>query len=191
MADWLKKGDLGIGEEPDIEMVMNGNGRFHGVNPAYEKVRKDSDGDGLSDQWEKYNKRNPKDGVLQFEFDCGGWQTEGWKSNGDLTNISGRQGFLDFDMLATNASISRSGLKLDSAKNQGKLIIKVRSSHDLKITLNANQKIIGSASATAKKYREIEIPLSKDWTGQINSLKLDFATEKGATIEIDWIRVSK
>jgi len=100
LNDWVAKGDLGTGQEPDIELEMNGNGRFKGVNPEYERVRTDSDGDGLSNRWEDYNGRDPDDGRLQFEFDCGGWQTEGWMSEGDLTNIAGRQGFLGFDLLA-------------------------------------------------------------------------------------------
>ncbi|MEN8783226.1 MAG: sulfatase, partial [Akkermansiaceae bacterium] len=121
LDDWVAKGDLGAGEEPNIELEQNGNGRFKGVNPEYERVRTDSDGDGLSDRWEKFNARDPSDGKLQFEFDCGGWQTEGWKPEGDLTNIAGRQGFLDFDLLTGSASILRGGLKIDAGKNQGKL----------------------------------------------------------------------
>jgi hypothetical protein len=191
LDDWLADGgDIGAGEEPDVELEMNGNGRFKGVNPEYEKVRTDSDGDGLSDMWEKYNQRDPADGKLQFEFDCGGWQTEGWKSNGDLTNIAGRQGFLDFDLLTGKASISRDGLKLDAAKNAGKLALRLRSTAKAELTVSANGKALGNASvAGTNEYATAEIPLGGAWAGTIESLKIDWAAEKGTTVEIDWIRV--
>ena len=49
-----------------------------------------TDGDGLSDMCTIID---PQDGKLRFDFDCGGWQTEGWVSNGKLSNISGRKTF--------------------------------------------------------------------------------------------------
>ncbi len=186
----MAKGDLGAGEEPDIELEMNGNGRFKGVNPEYERVRTDSDGDGLSDRWEDYNGRDPDDGRLQFEFDCGGWQTEGWMSEGDLTNIAGRQGFLDFDLFAAQASITRGGLKLDAAKNQGKLAIRVRSTTATKLSVSANGKSLGTASIGGdNQFSTVEIPLGRAWTGTIKSLQLTWSAPKGTTVEIDWIRV--
>ena len=78
-----------------------------------------------------------------LEFDCGGWQTEGWHSGGNLTNISGRQGFLDFDMLAESANISRNGLKLDTSKNKGKLAMRMRATAKTELTVAANGKKIG------------------------------------------------
>ncbi len=187
---WVAKGDVGAEPEPDIELEMNGNGRFKGVNPEYERVRTDSDGDGLSDRWEKYNGRDPGDGRLQFEFDCGGWQTEGWKSGGDLTNIAGRQGFLDFDLLADRATISRDGLKLDAAKNPGTLAIRLRSTAKVELTVSANGKVLGkAASAGDNAFATAGIPLGASWTGTIESLRIDLAAPKGTTVEIDWIRV--
>ena len=187
---WVAKGDLGAGEEPEIELVQNGNGRFKGVNPEYERVRSDSDGDGLSDRWERYNGRDPEDGRLQFEFDCGGWQTEGWQSDGDLTNIPGRQGFLDFDLLAAGASISRSGLKLDAGKNQGKLAIRIRSSAATELALAAGGKPVSSAKlAAGDEFTELELPLANNWSGTIESLQIAFAAPESTTVEIDWIRV--
>lgn len=190
LNDWVAKGDLGADEEPEIELIQNGNGRFKGVNPEYEKVRTDSDGDGLSDRWEKYNGRDPEDGKLHFEFDCGGWQTEGWKAAGQLTNIAGRQGFLDFDLLAERASISRSGLKIDAAQNSSKLAFRLRSTEKTDVTFSANgQKIGSSSSPKSDQFITLEIPLRKAWEGTIQSLQLDFESIKGCTVEIDWIRV--
>ncbi len=187
---WVAKGDLGARAEPKIELEQNGNGRFHGVNPEYERVRTDSDGDGLSDMWEKYNDRDPSDGRLQFEFNCGGWQTEGWKSDGDLTNISGRQGYLDFDLLAANASISRSGLKLDASKNQGKLAIRLRSTAAVKLSVSANGKELGTAkSAGDNKFATLNVKLGDGWKGTIESLQITCTAAKGTSVEVDWIRV--
>jgi N-sulfoglucosamine sulfohydrolase len=187
---WVAKGDLGAGQEPKIELEMNGNGRFKGVNPEYERVRTDSDGDGLSDRWEKFNGRDANDGRLQFEFNCGGWQTEGWKSDGNLTNIAGRQGFLDFDLLSANASISRSGLKLDAAKNQGKLAIRLRTTAATKLSVSANGKVLGTTSSAGNnQFATVKIPLGATWAGTIESLQITWSAPKSTTVEIDWIRI--
>lgn len=189
MAAWLSRGDLGAGEEPAVELDMNGNGRFKGVNPEYERVRVDSDGDGLSDRWEKYNGRDPGDGRLKFEFDCGGWQTEGWISDGGLTPITGRQGFLDFDLLAVNASISRAGLKLDAGKNKGRLTIRLRATADTTLNVFANGRELGASRiAGNNKFTTAEIPLGAAWAGTIEHIKIMFAAPKGTTLEMDWIR---
>ncbi len=191
MDDWLAKGDLGAGEEPDIELEQNGNGRFKGVNAEYERVRTDSDGDGLSDRWESYNGRDPDDGILRFEFDCGGWQTEGWKSDGKLGNIAGRQGFLDFELQSDSASISRDGLKLDAGKNRGKLTIRLRSTAATKLTVSANGKTVGDAACAGNnQFAEAAIPLGTAWSGTIESLRIDWSAPTGTTVEIDWIRVA-
>lgn len=193
LDDWLADGgDMGAAEEPDIEMEQNGNGRFKGVNPEYERVRTDSDGDGLSDLWEKYNGRDAKDGRLQFEFNCGGWQTEGWAGNAKLTNIAGRQGFLDFDLLAPQASITRGGLKLDASKNQGQLLLKLRATAKTELSLSANGKPLGKSTCPGNnEFAEIAIPLTDAWTGTIESLELAYSAAVGTSIEIDWIRVKQ
>jgi len=189
---WVAKGDLGAGEEPDIELEQNGNGRFKGVNPEYERVRTDSDGDGLSDRWEEYNGRDANDGRLQFEFDCGGWQTEGWTSDGNVTNIAGRQGFLGFDLLADNALIRRNGLKLDARKNRGKLALRLRSTAATKLSVFANQKAIGSADSIGdNQFATVEIPLGSAWTGTIETLQINWSAPKGTTLEVDWIRITE
>lgn len=190
LNSWVAKGDLGAGQEPDIELEINGNGRFKGVNAEYERVRTDSDGDGLSDLWEQYNNRDPKDGQLMFEFDCGGWQTEGWISDGKTTNISGRQGFLNFDLIAAKASLKRSGLKLDSSRNQGDLVLRIRSSASAEIQFSANGENIASSKVSGtNEFSDLNFALGENWAGTIKDLKLEFKAPVGTKIEIDWMRI--
>jgi hypothetical protein len=115
---WLAKGDRGEQEESANALRHNGDnwqgGR--GVNPEYEINRGDSDGDGLSDKWEKLNNRDPRDGRLAYEFDCGGWQTEGWKGRGIRDNIAGFQGFLQFSLPSKTGSLVRMDLRLSPKK---------------------------------------------------------------------------
>ena len=137
---------------------------------------------------QKFNGRDPGDGKLQF--DCGGWQTEGWESDGGLTNIAGRQGFLDFNLLTGSGSISRDGLKIDAGKNKGKLALRLRSSGATELKVVANAEALGSAGFPKNdQFTTIEIPLGESWTGTIKSLQLSFSAPKGTTIEVDWIRV--
>ncbi|TWT82366.1 Arylsulfatase [Planctomycetes bacterium CA13] len=189
---WLALGDLGAGNEPDEELRRNGENTKWGigVNAEYERIRSDSDGDGLSDTWEEQNDRDPQDGKLLFAFDCGGWQTEGWKSNGDVTNIAGDQGFLNFELLASKASLLRHGLNLDTAKNQGAMQIRMRCKDDTSLFVSANGKSLGSIDVTASdSFTEYRLPLAGDtWKGVINNLKIDLVGKKGTTVTIDWIR---
>ncbi|MCH2182521.1 MAG: sulfatase-like hydrolase/transferase [Mariniblastus sp.] len=189
---WLAQGDLGAGDEPDEELAMNGEMKKWGtgVNPEYERIRSDSDGDGLSDTWEKVNGRDPDDGQLLFTFDCGGWQTEGWQSRGNTTNLAGYQGFLDFELLTGEATLERTGLKLDMAKNRGSLAIRARSEHDAELKFSANGKLVGAIRIPAgSDYQEYRLPL-KNQTGEaINRLQLGFSSQPGTTVGIDSIRV--
>ena len=74
LDEWIAVGDEGVDEEPLAELAYQANGQKwgEGVNPEYEVVRSDSDGDGLSDDWERINGRDATDGRLLFTFDCGG-----------------------------------------------------------------------------------------------------------------------
>ena len=190
---WLAKGDLGEGLEPDVELEVNGWAKWgKGVNPEYERIRSDSDGDGLSDEWETINNRDPKDGRLQFEFDCGGWQDEGWTSTG-TDNIAGMLGTLDFTIGKSKGTLHRTKLKLDTAKNTGALRLRVKSNQAGTLSATANGKSpLGSvAFADGKQWQELSLPLSKkNWNGTVSSLDVSFTTQNpGATITIDWIRV--
>ncbi len=191
MDGWLAEGDLGADTEPDHEISQSSAHWGRGVNPEHERVRTDSDGDGLSDEWEKLNDRDPADGRLLFTFDCGGWQTEGWKPDGELTNIAGKQGFLDFELLEGRGAIVREGLNLDAAKNSGALIVRARTSADTRITVTANTTSLGEASIEAGGFKSVRLPLAgKGWSGAIEQLRLEFRAPAGTTVEMDWIRVS-
>jgi len=190
---WVAKGDLGAGNEPDVELEVNGWAKWgKGVNPEYERIRTDSDGDGLSDEWETVNKRDPQDGRLQFEFNCGGWQEEGWTSTG-TDNLAGMLGTLDFTVAKSKGTLHRIGLKLDTAKNSGGLYLRIKSTQTGTINATANGKTpLGTvAFADGDQWQELSLPLPKaQWKGIVTSLDLSFTTlHPGAQLTIDWIRV--
>ena len=195
LKTWLEKGDMGAGNEPDVELVMNGEKTKWGigVNCEYERIRQDSDGDGLSDTWEEINRRDPKDGKLLFTFDCGAWQTEGWapEAQSDVTHIAGRQGFLDFDLLTGKTSLVRDGLTLDCAKNRGALKVRLRCSDRTRLVFSANGKELGHTRVDkGANFSEPRVALNPDvWNGTIKDLKIGIEAQKGTTVEIDWIRV--
>jgi N-sulfoglucosamine sulfohydrolase len=203
LDQWLAKGDAGEGEESIEEIRFQAGGAQghkwgRAVNPEYEIVRADTDGDGLSDDWEVANGRDPNDGKLLFTFDCGGWQTEGWKGTPNLGNIAGRQGFLEFALDDDYAEISRTGLHLDSRKNDGKLVLSMRVEADTTVTLFATT----SEDATARQVVSINVPKgdgiaqhsasmtnSTTWQGSIRTISLVWIGEPGSKIEIDSIEV--
>ncbi len=204
LAQWMDTiEDKGRGQESEAAMKYWGvDNRFakEAVNPEYERVRVDSDGDGLSDLWEKNTKRDPKDGIMHWEFECGGWQTEGWKAVGELPNIAGRQGFLDFDLQKAEAAIERQGLKLDAAKNRKMLAVRLRSSQPLKIRFGwqtSGADPFQSATEWANVPATADFPEAtwdlarlKAWSGTVESVRLDFEAPAGTTVEIDSIRVT-
>lgn len=194
MNTWLNDGDTGSGNEPPVELRMADNVKWgRGVNPEYESIRKDRDGDGISDDWEQLNQRDPADGKLQFEFNCGGWQSEGWKPLGRITNICGSQGYLDFDLITGTGSISRGALKLSPEKNRS-IIVAIRTSNDVSLTAFANQvKLMQPVQLRqTKNYQTVAIQLDDFWknASELNSIKLNFSGAKNTTIEIDSIRES-
>jgi N-sulfoglucosamine sulfohydrolase len=194
---WLATGDKGTGEESPAALRHNGDdwqgGR--GVNPEYEINRPDNDGDGLSDKWEEINGRDPSDGRLYYEFDCGGWQTEGWEAIGLQDNIAGFQGYLDFTLGRKKAGLKRSGLNAAVTDDDDALLIRLRSSGDLKVQPGANGKPLGQAVglSASRDYQDLRIPLRNApvWKGSIKSLQLDFHGRKGDLIEIDSIQVTR
>ena len=200
LQKWIAKGDDGEGEESHEELAYQAQDHKWGraVNPEYELVREDTDGDGLSDAWEKINGRDPEDGLLQFTFDCGGWQTEGWSGVGIDGNIAGRQGYLDFHLADGKGTLIRQGLDLDAETNQGELAVRLRSSGRLTVTLSAdtrqgNAQVIGRAevAATGDDFSKLTIPLKtgQAWTGNIRGVQLAFEGQAGSLVEIDSISV--
>ncbi len=193
---WLAKGDMGEGEEPAAEMKYQADGHKwgRGVNPEYEGVRTDSDGDGLTDQWETVNGRDPKGGRLVFEFDCGGWQTEGWKPIGIRDNIAGHLDYLDFSLDQGKGTIQRKGLRTKTTAKDKTLGVKLRVSRQTRIRASANGKWLGSSQEVSADdtFATVRIPLSAtNWNGTIESLVLDFKAPKATFIEIDSIQIER
>ena len=194
---WLAKGDRGKGEESPNALRHNGDvwsgGR--GVNPEYEINREDNDGDGLSDKWEKINGRDPQDGRLAYEFDCGGWQTEGWQGRGIRDNIAGFQGFLQFRLSGKPGSLVRKGLKIKPNGSDHALLIKLRVDSPVGIEAFANGKSLGTAMKVpaTKQFKEVQVPLSGNaiWKGLIKSLEIKLKGSEGADIEVDLIEVKR
>ena len=194
---WLAKGDMGADEESSNALRHNGDtwqgGR--GVNPEYEINRKDNDGDGLSDKWEKLNGRNPQDGRIAYEFDCGGWQTEGWQGRGIRDNIAGFQGFLQFSLSGKPASLVRKGLKIKPHRSDQALLIKLRADAPVEIEALANGKTLSSSVKVpaGNQVKEVRIPLSEkaNWKGVIKSLEIKLRGSDGTDLEIDAIEVKR
>ena len=114
-----------------------------GVNPEYERYREDSDGDGLSDKWEQLTGRNPEDGHLLFTFDCGGWQTEGWRSKNLSSQLAGELGTLDFKLMGSSGSICRDGLAVKMEMDLALLNVSGKTDKDLEIDLLINGRSMG------------------------------------------------
>ena len=196
LDEWLSRGDEGAGEESAAALRHNGDdwkgGR--GVNPEYEINRPDNDGDGLSDKWEKINGRDPSDGRLYYEFDCGGWQTEGWVGS-STDNIAGYLGYLDFRLQEKTASLKRSGLNVTATDDDESLLIRLRSSGDLTIQAKVNGTALGQPVRLVadKDYRDVRIPLKNAaaWKGSVKSLQLDFYGVKGDSGWIDSIQIAR
>ena len=198
LDDWVAQGDWGAGEESLEELKYQAQDHKWGkaVNPEYEQVREDEDGDGLSSAWEKINGRDPMDGKLEFYFDQGGWQTEGWKAVGNLGNIAGYLGYLDFDLPNGKGSLHRQGLKIDAAKNGKKLKLNLRSSKPLTVSLSAengsgqmNQvagpvEVKGGVDFATYAF---DLSANPNWSGRIRQLRIDFAGKPGAFVEVDSI----
>lgn len=198
LDDWLAKGDWGAGEESLGELKFQAQDHKWGkaVNQEYEQVRTDEDGDGLSSAWEKINGRDPQDGKLEFYFDNGGWQTEGWKGEGNLGNIAGYLGYLDFDLADGKGSLVRDGLEVDAAGNAKKLEVNLRASMPLKVSLSAENgsgrvtKVAGPLKVKGgDEFASYAFDLSSNphWSGPIRQLRIDFQGEPGAFVEIDSI----
>ena len=190
LDDWISRGDAGAGEEPLAELAYQANGHKwgEGVNPEYEVVRSDGDGDGLSDDWERINGRDADDGRMLFEFDCGGWQTEGWHSkDASLGNIAGRLGFLDFRLPKDgNAAIIRDDLKLNPQVNRGQLVVDLDAPAGTVVSLIINE---GSPHTSRLAEGQHSVQFDVDEKTTIERVKLRFEGKPGATIQIDAIGI--
>ena len=147
----------------------------------------------MSDKWETLNNRNSKDGLLFFNFNNGGWQTEGWFSNDIKSNLAGFLGYLDFTLSKRKGTLSRENLAIKTTKEDKLLLLKLKSDTDLTVSVLANKSFIGkSKMKEINQYTNLEIKLSEaNWKGVINSLDISFKAKKGATIEIDYIKINR
>lgn len=201
LDQWLAKGDSGEAEEPAEELAYQASGHKwgEGVNPEYESVRSDGDGDGLSDAWEEINGRDPNDGVLQFTFDCGGWQTEGWEGEDKLGNLAGFLGQLEFELPDGEGTLIRQGLRLDVDRNQGKWTIVAKATEPATVQVYAK----GSDDDQATQLMTLAIPSSDQpqamstsleklaaCQGTIESVELRFSGKAGTRIAIDSISIA-
>ena len=186
---WLAKGDAGADEESDEEIAFQANGHKwgEGVNPEYEVVRQDSDGDGLSDDWERINGRDPQDGRAMFAFDCGGWQTEGWRSTDESTgNIAGRLGYLDFKLPGGKATLTRDGLRLEPAKNRGRMVVKLNVASGTRVTFTAGGT---STTQSTEKSGDQTLEFPVDWKDSVDQLTFAFEGQPDAIVVIDAIEI--
>jgi len=190
MDDWLAKGDMGDKPEPMATYVHEGTkSRFakNAHNVEYEQVRPDTDGDGLSDLWEKNNKRDPADGRFMHLFDCGGWMTEGWTSTG-TDALPGLQGFLDFTLTEPKAVLTREGLKLDASKNKDPLTIRARVSAPVTLTLTTTPASKPQSIKLAPGDAFSDTSLTPAWPTTTTAVHLTLEAPKATRIEIDSIQ---
>ena len=190
LENWISQGDLGNLKESEASLRFNGEGKKWGigVNPEYEHYRLDSDGDGLSDIWETQNNRDPNYASVYFDFDCGGWQTEGWVSNNIKSNIAGFLGFLDFKLDKDYGSIERK--KLNFQLKEQFIYVRVKTSKDVIINLHVNDKKIKPVKLTSSDdFKEIKWKVKKqDEVLDLNSLSVVFKGKPGTKIELDYIK---
>lgn len=198
LDNWILKGDMGSQEESAEELTYQASGQKwgEGVNPEYESVRIDSDGDGLSDEWERINSRDPRDSRLMFLFDCGGWQTEGWVGSPELGNLAGYLGFLDFTLTGSETSIRREQLNVPREHYPSVWQIKASVSHETEFNVFATfeglakpqnlASLIVKPSDSKTSIQSKSKPLSET-VGPLTSLEIQFNGPSGTKIEIDSI----
>jgi hypothetical protein len=191
---WLNLGDEGEQEESINSLRHNGEGKQwgEGVNPEYEIFRVDSDGDGLSDKWEQLNNRDPNDGRLFFDFNCGGWQTEGWQSENISSNLTGFLGYLNFELDNSIGTIERTGLSIKDFNRDQNLLLRIKSNSDLSVYTNINGiKMKTLKLNKSQDYSTLVWRLSKlKQIEIINSLNFTFEAAPGSILELDFIKVN-
>ncbi|MEC8723825.1 MAG: sulfatase [Bacteroidota bacterium] len=195
LKKWLKKGDMGSLEENRESLKANGEEKKwgEGVNSEYESYRIDSDGDGLSDKWELLNDRDPQDGRLTFDFNNGGWQTEGWFSKDIKSNIAGFLGTLDFKLDSKKGRLLRRNLKYDTTPKDESIQIRLKSDTELKIRIKANGKmLVQNKIKSSNQFQNLKMNLSDSiWKNTINALDIQFEGEKGTFVTIDYIKLNR
>ena len=132
---------------------------------------------------------SPLDGNLYYEFDCGGWQTEGWISPNISSNLAGFLGYLDFYLDDKVAILRREGLKVIQKKENQTFILRLRTSKDLNVKVLINEQLIGLESIqSSNEYEQVSMNF-RPKLGQeiVELLEVVFEGEEGAFVEIDTI----
>jgi hypothetical protein len=137
------------------------------------------------------NGRDAQDGRLYFDFDCGGWQTEGWFSEDISANLAGSLGTLDFELDGVSGSIRREELNLVVSEADKALTLDVRSSGDLKCIISVNGQAVGHVRIDGTDtFQTTSLDMtSSGWGDVIQSLELAFEGDSGTVIEIDAIQI--
>lgn len=146
----------------------------------------------MSDKWEVLNGRDPEDGLLLFDFNCGGWQTEGWEANGIESKLAGFLGYIDFELSQGSGTIYRNGLQLSVQPLDNFFEVRLRSSEMVDLKILVNGKILGTQKIfSSKEFKKVSVSLSNNptWRDSIHSLELSFDGLENAVVEIDSIRV--
>ena len=130
--------------------------------------------------------------MLFFDFNCGGWQTEGWELKNSSSNLAGFLGFLDFDLENSSASIQRKELQVRSNEKDKSLIIKLRASSEINIQPYINDRKLKKTSIkNYKEFKVVEWKLKKPEQEDIKNLSFTFSGQKKAYVEIDYIKVKR
>ena len=142
----------------------------------------------MSDIWETQNNSDPNYASVYFDFDCGGWQTEGWESNNIKSNIAGFLGFLDFKLDKDYGSIERK--KLNFQINEQFISMRGKTSKDVIINMHVNDKKIKPVKLTSSDdFKEIKWKVKKqDEVLDLNSLSVVFKGKPGPKIELAYIK---
>ncbi len=190
---WLALGDRGSEEESIETLQVNGENQpwGEGVNPEYERYRSDGDGDGLSDKWEELNGRDPNDGRLIFTFDCGGWQTEGWRSVNLSPHLAGELGTLDFRLVGSSGSMYRNGLAVEMEGGLVALNVLGRSDQDVEIHVLINEHPVGrNTMLKSDMMHLLSIEINSALIDEpIREIELVFKGMSGTRVVLDSIEV--
>jgi arylsulfatase A-like enzyme len=190
---WLALGDRGSEEESIETLQVNGENQpwGEGVNPEYERYRSDGDGDGLSDKWEELNGRDPNDGRLIFTFDCGGWQTEGWRSVNLSPHLAGELGTLDFRLVGSSGSMYRNGLAVEMEGGLVALNVLGRSDQDVEIHVLINEHPVGRNTMLKSDVMHLlSIEINSALIDEpIREIELVFKGMSGTRVVLDSIEV--
>ena len=147
----------------------------------------------MSDRWEIANNRDPQDGLLYFDFDSGGWQTEGWESTDISSNLAGSLGYLDFKLDNKKGTIHKTRLQIRETNHQKSIAIKIKSNASLKILVANDHGDLGSAEYSGNSsFEEVLIPFNKNTSlSGTKKLSISFFGNKNDLIEIDYIKQVK